>query len=283
MPAPVGGAPYCQVSDVEERLYSASGVLGATPDDPGRDAWLGDLILARSRDFDRAIFGPELQGAFAPLVEQRLFSGLGNQKLEVTPFAQIIRIEMDATPGQQSPTWQDYTPEITQRRIGFLPIRSWPKKYIFRQASFYVDPWRLGNIRLTGLWGVVLPDAAATQPDESWEDTYCDPLAVASDLSIASLTPTGGGWWVTPTDVKDAIASWAAASFQAAKMSGGKTSGSGASKITNDASIPGDVLRVINIYKGEHNVPKFALVADDGSDLDDGAPVWRWAGWQTIS
>jgi hypothetical protein len=281
--ATVGGALYCQVSDVTQRFYSASGVLGQNPDDPGRDAWLTDLILARSRDFDRAIFGPELQGAFAPVAETRLFSGLGNQKLEVTPYATILRIEMDATPGQQNPTWQDYTPEIAQRRIGFMPIRSWPKKYIFRQASFYVDPFRLGNVRLTGIWGVVLPDPAAPQPDEAWEDAYLDPLAVNGDMSITNCDPPGGGWWVTPDDVRDAIASWTAASYQAAKMSGGKTSGAGASRITNDASIPPDVLRVINLYKGEHNVPKFALVADDGSDLADGYPVWRWAGWQTIS
>jgi hypothetical protein len=65
-----------------------------------------------------------------------------------------------------------------------------------------------------------------------------------------------------------------------AKMSGGSTSGSGASKVTNDKSIPADVLRVVNTYKGQHNVPKFAMVADDGSDLE-GFPIYRWSGWVT--
>jgi hypothetical protein len=272
------GGNYCATSDVLQRIYSGSGVSGSVPDDPARDVWIASLIAARSRDFDQEVYGTELPGIFAPTPATLYFSGNGQPTLDITPLVSLIRIEIDATPGQQNPTWQDYTPEIAQRRIGLKPIRGNPKTSIFRQSSFYVDPFGLGNVRITGIWGICLPDPAATQPDEAFEDTYLTPLAVSNDFTIATSAPVGGGWWVTPDDINDAIASWVVSTYQGAKMGGGGQSGPGSGKVKNDKNIPPDVQRVITRYRGEHNVPKFALVANDGSDLDE-YPAYRWAGW----
>lgn len=276
------GPDYCQTSDVTERMYSGSGVTGNVPDDPSRDAWLADLIKARSRDFDQEVYGPEQPGIFAPFAAQLLFSGLGDSTLEILPAATIIRVEIDATPGQQTATWQNYTTEFTKRSMGLKPIRGYPKTSIFRQASFYQDPFMMGNVRLTGIWGIVLPDPDATQPDEAWEDKYLDPLALAGDFSIASAAPPGGGWWATPDDVKGAVASWVVQTYQSAKMGTGPQSGPGSGRVTSTKKIPDDVQMVIDRYHGQHNVPKFALIANDGSDVE-AYPTYRWAGWQTTT
>jgi hypothetical protein len=274
------GPDYCQTSDVTERMYSGSGVTGSIPDDPARDTWIADLIKARSRDFDQAVYGAEQPGIFAPIPAQLLFSGRGEQVLEILPAATIIRVEIDATPGQQVGTWQDYTAEFAKRTIGLKPIRGYPKTSLYRQASFYVDPFGLGNVRLTGIFGIVLPDPSALQPDEAWEDTYLDPLAVNQDFTIAKAATAGGGWWVTPDDVRGAVASWVVQSYQSAKMGLGPQSGPGSGRVTSTKKIPDDVQMVIDTYHGQHNVPKFSLVANDGSD-GDGYPRYRWADWQT--
>ncbi len=290
---PYESLDYCALEDVTGRLYSGQGLLGAAspPTDATRDAILKGLITTVSRDFDEEVWGnQEYPGLFSWRLETRLYSGVGQQDLSIGPFAKLAKIEVDATPGQISHTFQDYTLEVEQNRIGFKPIRGFPKKVIFRQSTFYVDPFRLGNVRLTGIWGIVQPNGNAPAPNEDWEDTYLDGVPTNATANggiptVASLSPDGGGWWTTPDDVRGAVATWVTFKFQSAKMAGGATTGTGAGKMTNDKAIPPDVKRVITRYSGQHNVPQFALVADDGSDVDQQGqyPVWRWAGWMTHS
>lgn len=285
---------YCELPDVRGRLYSGQGLPGALtnpPVDTTRDALLSDLITQRSRDFDQAVWGNlEYPGLFSWRLETRLYSGLGQQDLSVGPFAKLAKIEIAATPGQIVETFQDYTLEVSQNRIGFRPIRGFPKHVLFRQATFYVDPFRLGNVRLGGIWGILQPDPKAVDdasglPNEDWEDTFLDPITTnaPSPVTVASLAPEDGGWWKTPDDVRAAVASWVVHTFQAAKTGYGTSSGQGSAKMTTNKKPPDDVQDVITRYAGQNNVPKFALVADDGSDGDQMGqyPVWRWAGWQT--
>jgi hypothetical protein len=277
------GDLYCELPDVLGRLYSGQGMSGAAPVDDDRDALLNDLIYTRSRDFDQEVWqsAEHATGLFTPQVEQRLYSGDGRPTLYLSPFLALIRVEIDATPGQAVHTWQDFTPEIAQNRMAILPLRGWPKSRLFRQATFYQDPWGTGNIRMTMLWGICLPDPGAAVPDETWETANLDPYDIGPDITVASIQPPGGGWWVTPPDVTDAVASWVVHTYQAAKSGYGENTGSGQSAVKVKKTIPDNVQHVIDRYKGETKAPKFALVPDDGSDIAD--PVGRWAGWQTIT
>jgi hypothetical protein len=306
MPNPSGRfatMDYTTLAAVQSRLYSGQGLLGATnpPVDATRDDFIKQLIPEVSRDFDRAVWETgEYPGLFAWRLETRLYSGLGQQDLVIGPFAKLAKIEVAATPGQIMQSFQDYTVEFGQNRIGYKPIRGYPKKTLFRQSTFYVDPFRLGNVRLTGIWGIVQPDPSAVDtasglPDEDWEDAYLDSITTNSTSyknadvptapSIADLGPDGGGWWKTPDDVVNAVTSWVVHRYQTAKTGYGTSTGTGAQKFSSLKAVPDDVQRVINGYKANHDVPKMALVADDGSDVDtSGAyPVWRWAGWMTHS
>src|SRR6266576_3784956 len=186
MPTPTGRfatMDYTTLEVVQSRLYSGQGVLGAQvpPTDTTRDALIKQLIPEVSRDFDRAVWeSSEYPGLFAWRLETRLYSGMGQQDLTVGPFAKLAKIEIAATPGQVMQSFQDYTLEVEQNRIGFKPIRGFPKKTLFRQSTFYVDPFRLGNVRLTGIWGILQPDPDATPPDEAWEDTYLDSITTGA-------------------------------------------------------------------------------------------------------
>ena len=277
------GYNYCTLADVTGRLYAGQGLNpgDAPPDDATRDALLTTLIATTSRDFDQEVFeGTDLMvgGAFAPVYETRLFSGLGDQILPTTPFAFMAKVEIDATPGQLSHTWNDYTVEFSQNRMGAKPIRGWPKMELFRQSSFYQDPFRLGNVRLTAVWGILLPDAALAQPTAPWSG-----LATAGAIQAVAPDPTQStGWWATPDDVRGAIATWVVHRYQQSKTGYGTDSNTGVAAYQVDKSIPGDVQRVISRYRGEQKTPKFALVANDGSDVET-FPTYRWAGWQTIS
>jgi hypothetical protein len=283
---PIGD--YCNLDDVNGRLYAGQGLDpdAAAPTDATRDALITQLISDTSRDFDQEVWeSTEFQYLFSPLPETRLFSGLGDPLLQISPLVSLIRVEIDSTPGQLSHTWQDYTIEVSRNQMGLLPLRGYPKTKLFRQSTFYVDPFKLGNVRITALWGILNPDPNATPPDEAWEDTYLDPLKLNigdPDITVASLKPSIGGWWVTPGDVRSAVASWVQQRYQLAKAALPGSAGGGSSKVNVNRSIPDDVQRVINRYRGENKEPKFALVANDGSDVD-GYPVYRWAGWQTYT
>lgn len=278
----MAGNSYCQLADVQARLYAGQGLNPGdpAPDDPTRDALLKQLIAETSRDFDQEVFeGSDLMvgGAFAPVYEARLYSGAGDQSLKTTPFAFLSKVEIDATPGQLSHTWQDYTVEFSQNKMGTKPIRGWPKNELFRQSSFYQDPFRLGNVRLTGVWGVVLPDPAASQPTAPWYGLNAAAIqALAPDPTLTT------GWWVTPDDVVGAVITWVVHRFQMSKTGYGTDSNTGVASYKVDKSIPGDTQRVITRYRGENKVPKFALVANDGSDVES-YPTYRWAGWQTTN
>jgi len=278
---------YCNTADVTARMYSGQGLPAgaAAPTDPTRDGLIGDEITSASRDFDQEVWGAEYPGLFSWRLETRLFSGLGDPLLWIAPVAVIIKVEIDATPGQPQSTWQDITVEISQRTMGLMPIRGYPKTKLFRQNTFYMDPFKMGNVRITAIWGIVVPDPAATQPNEDWEDQYLDGITTTDPANggvptLGHLTPQGGGWWSTPADVRKAVASWVVHRFQAAKTGYGVSSGTGAGKTSKLKTIPDDVQRVINRYKGEHGGPKFALVANDGSDVD-GYPAYRWGDWQS--
>lgn len=275
------GFNYCQLSDVTGRLYAGQGLNPGdpAPDDPTRDALLKSLIATTSRDFDQEVWeGTEaMNGIFTPIYEARLFSGLGDQILPVMPFSFMAKVEIDATPGQLSHTWNDYTAEFGQNKMGAKPIRGYPKKELFRQSSFYMDPFRLGNVRLTAVWGIVLPDPALAQPAAPWFG-----LTTAAQIQALAPDPTQTtGWWATPDDVIGAVASWTVHRYQMSKTGYGEDSNTGVAEYKVNKAIPGDVQRVIQRYRGEQKQPKFALVANDGSDVET-FPTYRWAGWQTI-
>jgi hypothetical protein len=300
-PSPAGrfaSLEYCSLEQVQAAMYSGQGLIGSQnpPTDTTRDALLMQLITQTSRDFDQEVWeSTEYPGLFSWMLETRRYSGVGQQDLHVGPFAKMIKVEIDATPGQLQSTFQDYTIEFGQNRMGVKPIRGFPKSTLFRQATFYVDPFRLGNVRLTALWGIVQPDFSPPTgaiPNEDWEDNFLDVITTNDTIdgvtpTVASLSPDGTGntWWKTPDDVQMAVAAWVAYKFQSRKMAGGLNAGDGKGRLNNDKSIPAEVQRVINRYRGEHNVPKFALVADDGSDTDSSGsyPAFRWAGWFTHS
>lgn len=275
------GINYCQLSDVTGRLYAGQGLnLGdPLPVDATRDGLLSLLIAETSRDFDQEVWeGTEaMSGLFSPIYESRLFNGLGDQILRTMPFASMAKVEIDATPGQLAHTWNDYTVEFSQNKMGAKPIRGYPKTELFRQSSFYQDPFRLGNVRLTAVWGVILPDPALAQPTPPWNG-----LATAALIQALAPDPTlATGWWATPDDVIGAVATWVVHRYQMSKTGYGTDSNTGVAAYKVDKNIPGDVQRVIQRYRGEQKQPKFALVANDGSDVAT-FPTYRWAGWQTI-
>jgi len=121
-----------------------------------------------------------------------------------------------------------------------------------------------------------LPDSASAQPTPPWYG-----LTTAAQIQALAPDPTQTtGWWVTPDDVAAAVASWVVHRFNAAKAGYGEDTNTGVAAYKIDKSIPADTARVIARYKGEQKQPKFALVANDGSDVE-AFPTYRWAGWQT--
>lgn len=276
------GPDYCKLTDVTGRMYAGQGLAPGdpVPADATRDTLIQDLITKTSRDFDKEVAADDFYpGLFAPKYEVRTFSGKGEQELEIDPFLAVSSVMINSTPGR-TPTWVDYSSELTSYKMGLLPVGpGWPKHRLFRQASFYEDPFPLGNVQVGGIWGICTPDPAATKPVPTW-------FGLATQAAIDALTPDGlggGGWWVTPDDVTDAVANWVLFRFEHAKAAYSDTPGSSTQQGTQDTkypqSIPNEVMRIIRRYQYEDaHHPKFALV---GNDNDMIQPGYRWADWQT--
>lgn len=269
------GPDYCKLADVLGRLYAGQGLAPGDPApvDATRDVALADLITSTSRDFDHEALGPNFPGGFSPRWDVRTFRGDGSQILEVDPLLALVKVEINATPGGPA-TWQDYSTELNGYQVGLLPAEvGYPKHRVFRQASFYVDPFPLGNVHLSGLWGICLPDAQMAAPANPWQG-----------INPATVLPPGGGWWSTPDDVEDAVATWVVFRFEHAKAGYSETPGSstqiGSTSTRFPEGIPADVMRVAARYQTEDaNHPKLALVSGDEDLLTMG--TYRWAGWQT--
>lgn len=191
-----------------------------------------------------------------------------------------------------STTWSDYTQEFSQARMAALPMRFWPKHQLFRQSAFYVDPFRTGNVRLTGLWGIVQPDFGAIAPvGRSWRGL--------SDMQIASMQPiqpatgTPAGWWVTPPLITEAVAIWVIYSVKAGEseyadmrpVPGQAPMAAGVKREMWRQGMPQEIKHIVDIYS-DRNL-RLALIATDGTDPRDermaggGAGGYRWAGWQS--
>jgi hypothetical protein len=102
---------------------------------------------------------------------------------------------------------------------------------------------------------------------------------------IDAMAPPGGGWYATPLDVVEGVASWVAYRFEAGKAvyaDQPATPQAAGGALSYPKTVPADVQRLITRYKGSDTEgPKFALVNADGSDEE--MLGYRWAGWQTTS
>ncbi|HLY81641.1 MAG TPA: hypothetical protein VKQ71_01590 [Acidimicrobiales bacterium] len=282
---------YCPRSDVLVRLFAAQSAvtLGAqvyspaAPADAQRDALLDDLIAQCSRRFDEEC-GRAAED-FAPKYEARLYSGTGSQLFEVDEFATLSKIEVNTSPSQPgNPTWTDLTAELAAGNIQARPLRFWPKSSLFRMATFYQDPYLAGNVRLTAVWGDVQPDLGATPPVAPWQG-----LTLQSQITaLQPLDPSGApaGWWITPEDVRQAVAEWVVYSYHAERAGYGDTAGSEAQGgVLYTKGIPPRVQQVI-LTKTRSRV-HVAMITPDGVDIAEenqryGTPgaLSRWAGWQ---
>ncbi len=264
---------YCTLDDVQGRLYTGMGMAGDAPADARREALLADLIVQTSRDWDQEI--EALIGAFSPRYESRLYSGRGFQFLDTEPFVAVDQIEYNSTPGR-APTWIDISSELTSNLAGALPLRGYPKGQLFRQNSWFTDPYFQGNVRVHAIFGTCQPDSRTPAPSAGWFGL--------DGPKIASLAPSDGGWWVTPDDVRTAVAQWVAYKYQDSRAvyqdQAGSTSAGGGLQYTG--RVPVEVQRIMNHYR-RANTPRFSLVNNDGSipagDPDYMRPA-RWAGWQ---
>lgn len=276
------GPDYCTLGQVQSVLYAGRGLAPGDPPptDATRDARLSALITQTSRDFDHEVAGPRYSGLFVPKYEQRIFSGRGEQVLDIDPALAVLRVEYNSTPGS-TPTWNDITSELGTYRMGLLPSDTHVVKHqIFRQASWPADPFPLGNVRLSIVWGVCLVDPSAAVPTTPW--AYGPGLTQAQ---INSLAPPGGGWWATPEDVIDAVTQWVVVKFESGKAGYSEQPGPGSIPGTQTTEyppgIPQDVARVIQRYRGEDDdYPKLALVGNEPSSTP--AP-YRWRDWMTTT
>jgi len=249
------------------------------PVNTARDTYLTALAERMSRRFDQETGRP--LGNFAPIYEARLYSGEGAQELQIDDAAIIIKAELNSTIAGV-PTWTDISADFTTNKMSIKPIRFWPKNRIFRQATFIVDPWQQGNYRFTGVWGEIQPDMSASQPANGWNG-----LSSAQIQALAPDPTQSTGWWVTPTDVAEAVADWSLYQMKATQAGLSDDAGSNtAARRLYTKSIPQNVQDVINKYKGDRS--RLALINLDGTDavtdqyaIDPLAMKTRWAGWQT--
>lgn len=293
---------YVTLAQVLGALYAGQGLAPGDPPptDATRDARLQFLISNTCRDFDYEVMGTKLPGVFLPKYETRTFSGRGDQELEIDPILAInsgatAQVQINTTPGY-TPTWSDYTSELGSYRMGLLPADSrFPKTRIFRQSSWFADPFPLGNVQITGLWAICQVDPGGTPPThtQGWNNLpgsvppiWGPGISGLTDAYLAALAPPaalGGGWWTTPADVVDAIVAWIVNRFEMGKagysQQPGSSSMAGVQDTLYPSEIPAEVQRVIRRYRGEdEGYPRFALVSNDGEGSET---PYRWAGWIT--
>jgi hypothetical protein len=279
-------------------MYAGTG--GKAPAGPNqpRDVYLQQLIQTASRRFEQEC-GRDLNG-FAPLFEPRIFSGLGAQMLDVDDFAAIQKVEYDLTPGQ-NPSWEDITPYIATGELRLLPIRYWPKNRLFYMNTFVTDPYQYGNVRVTAVWGTVIPDLDATPPELPYgTGSYQLPNTEPGITALAALGPFDadanplGGWWITPEDVTDVVAKWVVYMFKQGQAGYAVTKAGGQASTVQayPGGVPDFVQEVVDNYaEGMH--PQIAMITSDGVDIaieriygpGQGNPmsVSRWAGWMTTA
>lgn len=272
---------YCLVEDVAGRLYTGQS-SGQRPPNAARDGIISDDIAWLSREFENET-GRPLNG-FAPSWDVRLYSGRGLQTLDVEEFAALSKLEYNRTVSG-TPSWTDVTGEIASGGMAFKPLRFWPKRQIFRQNTWIVDPWQTGNVRLTGVFGCVQPDLTIAPPTGQ-----SPPWNGLTDAQIQAISPNPSGptygWWVTPTDVRKAVAEWTLYTWNAGRAGYGDQPGKpqgGGTLFMKD--IPPGVRRVIDRYRG--GALKLALIGIDGSDAKEealgaaGGITRRFAGWHS--
>lgn len=282
---------YCSTAQVQAILYSGQTATTTMPADPNRDALLQQIIDALSNEFDletgrnQSVAG----GGFDVQYDVRLYSGQGIQSLDIDEFASVLKVEYNTTIFGTA-TWSDVTSELSTNRLSLKPIRFWPKRQLFRLNTWIVDPYKQGNTRISGIFGCVQPDLSLSPPTgqtPAWGGL--------TDGQIQSLAPQPSGpagiygWWRTPKDVARAVATWAVYEFKAGQAGFGNQAGRPqSSNITFTGTIPPQVQRVIDKYKG--GKLKLALIGLDGSDATEGLFLGeggqmstRWAGWQSYN
>lgn len=255
--------------------------------DANRDNLLTEIIDALSREFDRKV--GRIPGAFEVTYEARFFSGRGEQMLDVDEFATLNKVEYNTTIFG-TPTWNDVSAEIATGRVVLRPIRTWPKRQLFRLNTWIVDPYQSGNTRLTGIWGAVQPVKGMPQPQASVASPWNGLTTQAAVQALAPDPTQATGWWATPADVSKAIAAWTVYEYKAGQAgysdTAGRAQGTG---VLFTKGIPPQVQRVIDDFRG--GKLRLALIGLDGSDSTDptseGGDVMnqstRWAGWQTFN
>lgn len=281
---------YCAVTDLTARLFADEGTdsIGPTPSTV-QNALLSDLISIVSRRFDQETERPA--GCFAPQWDVRLYSGEGSTNLEVDEFAVLSKIEINTNPPAPA-SWKDVTPEVAAGGLALLPIRTWPKNELWRIQTLYPDPYRTGNVRLTGVFGAVQPDLGAAPPASFGGLTSGTTPALSTIQPVDPVSGSASGWWIIPEDVKGACIAWALHSYKEAQAGYGDTGGQpSAAPINVPKAIPQGVQDVISVYVGKRI--HLAMIALDGTDFreeltygntgDNQSPFGntRWAGWQT--
>lgn len=276
---------YCSVADIRSRLWAGQG-SSQPPPDSNLDAYLADLALTYSRKFEHETSRP--LGGFTPTYDVRLFSGRGAQMLDVDEFTSISKVEWNSSP-TTAPTWVDWTADLSTGKMVVRPLRFWPKRQIFRQQTWIVDPWMNGNVRLTAVFGYAQPDMTLPPPTGQ-----TPPWNGLTDAAIQALAPNPGlappacGWWRTPDEVRSAVAEWCVYQYNAGRAGyadqAGHPGGTGA---LFTKGIPPPVMEVIQNLRGGTN--KLAMITLDGADPKEeqlgaeggiaGDPRFRFAGW----
>lgn len=284
---------YCSTEDVLARLYAEEDPA-TIPGGAIRDALLSDLIRVLSREFDQLTDRPPL--AYMPTYDVRLFSGRGAQLIDLDENALITKLEINKSPGSFPQVWTDITAELTSGQTVARPLRFWPKDELFRMQTFYVDPYRNGNLRLTGVWGVCQPDLGAAIPSNA-SGVINDPNYPSfSGVSLATVQPlnasgTAQGWWIVPEDVANCVASWSVYVFKSAQGAFADSQGGMNAPAKSWAKdVPPFVSRVVQNYS--ETKLHLAVIGTDGNDFAESATypgggdpntISRWANWQTSS
>ena len=262
--------PYCELNDVLQRMYSGQSTGSGPAQDNGRDALLNSHIVSVARRFDKETGRPP--GGFAPVYDVRYYSGKGSMWLRTEELVAVQKVEYNTTPGR-TPSWIDVTGDFATSSMQLLPIRHYPKDTIWRINAFVSDPYRTGNIRVTGIFGNVQPDQEADVPAAPWQ-------GVTDQSVIDALAPPDGGWWVVSEDVIKANAEWVVYTYKSAQAGYSDTAGdASAGQLIYRKGIPPEVARVISAYPLRRG--KVGMVTADGEVLGDNVPgeVSRWASW----
>jgi hypothetical protein len=226
-------ADYCLISDVRSRLLGQWGPDVNMGGGQSRDQFLGTLITACSRRFDRETGRPTNYWAPGTGIS-RNYPGSGGQYQDIDDWLLVTGVTMSTKQDRSDAVTlvTTYDPNNVGNYVVVLPTNGPPFNQLFMLRGFLPDVYAINNITVTG--------------------------------NVE-----------TPADITDAVAIWAAYSYQRARAGWQDRVVTAQGPSTPYAgTLPPEVEQVLAYYRDNRRGPKLAL--EDGTDRQR---VSRWLGW----